>query len=525
MVSFVKSAVFVSVSATAITAPAQAQIAKDAVNAWSGPMRLAAHVGLQAMRNVVDLTYERVLIDPETGTLALSGLEIYPNAGRGSIGECRIAIDQVVIDAKPNFEQFSGILELTGLRTEDPDCFPSEVRQELAEFGYDNISFDTLALEFSYHWADSSAEIYVEASMPDAARINLGAEFDYFWLKFPDEDVGPVASLAGLEVSIEDEGLLERVKPMLTEQFGSLDVLVPMMEVGIAAAMGTGLGPAETAFLRSVSRHLPRFLRDGGTIAATVIPNEPVWLNESLFDSLASLIGTLQPVLSGAPLSARTIVPPDELTAALAAEAEPDEATRLRVGSALLTGLGAPRSIEDGTRLLLPLARNWSGAAASLLSTSHEASGRDLDAYEMALVAMSGGHAEAAFIANRIEARIPLAEILEIQSDMRETWPGAQDFNTEYSNAVAAGDVGTIRRLANAAANGDDQPRSYVDAYMLATLAAAGGDRRARGLRDRFDRKFSGKPEWQELANEASELARREWTDGGLGAAIADKLR
>lgn len=63
-------------------------------------------------------------------------------------------------------------------------------------------------------------------------------------------------------------------------------------------------------------------------------------------------------------------------------------------------------------------------------------------------------------------------------------------------------------------------PRSFGNAYILATLAAAAGDRSAARLRDRLDRRFGANAHWLSASGEASDEAMARWIDGGMGAAV-----
>ncbi|MEL6217311.1 MAG: hypothetical protein AAFR79_02410, partial [Pseudomonadota bacterium] len=68
-------------------------------------------------------------------------------------------------------------------------------------------------------------------------------------------------------------------------------------------------------------------------------------------------------------------------------------------------------------------------------------------------------------------------------------------------------------------------PRSYGEAYYLASLAAAAGDTAAATLRDRLDNRFTvaGKrdADWVAVSNRAGSQALIAWTTGG----IAERVR
>ena len=201
---------------------------------------------------------------------------------------------------------------------------------------------------------------------------------------------------------------------------------------------------------------------------------------------------------------------------------------RLSVGAALSTGYGAPLAPELGEQVLTPLIEAWNGEAAMIAAEAKlKAGGVALDAYGYAVAAGAGGAEGAGALAEMLEGRLPVREILAVQSEAGAQWPGGDDANVEMVAAIGAGDVAAIRRLATAAANGDGMPRDHVAAYALATLAAAAGDRSAAALRDRIARRYSARggadaAAWADAAAEAEALVMSFWLDGGLAGRLAE---
>ena len=98
-------------------------------------------------------------------------------------------------------------------------------------------------------------------------------------------------------------------------------------------------------------------------------------LTEEMMTSPGALIAALDPVVSATPRAFREMIAPADLSAALAGgDALPPE-TRLRVGEALVTGIGAPRAVEVGRALLAPLAEVWNAPAALLTARAAQAAG------------------------------------------------------------------------------------------------------------------------------------------------------
>lgn len=188
----------------------------------------------------------------------------------------------------------------------------------------------------------------------------------------------------------------------------------------------------------------------------------------------------------------------------------------LRMGKGFVEGLHQVFS-ERAHVLSFPA---FLSAAAETLAKAYQAVGQNEDAYRMALVATASGERGGAAVADELELRMPLVEIIDLQDEVSGDWPGTAGFETAINAAVADGDFRAIAGHARAAAAGRDVPRSFGTAYMLATLAAAAGDLGAARLRDRLNRRFGGDVHWRSASGEASDEAMAFWIDGGMGAAV-----
>jgi len=520
-----------AIAVAGASAPAPAQAASDAQSAIALLQRLVTHYAMLAARSFVDLTWEQLSVEPGTNQLIISGLKLYPTLDWDADGKCEITIDRIMAGDSYSFETVSTGWEISGISVPTA-CLDPGAAGPMSMFGYDAIDIDAIAIEVSYSLPDSAAELVIQTSVRDVADISVSVGFDYLWFNVPLGGYGgpmPVVQLGEAEIAIVNRGIWERMEPMLGQQIGDLNAVpqIIKMQLGQLLSEGGGRTPsdAENAFIENLAAEVGRFIKEKNSIVFTAAPAGGVWLDESVFDSPQNLIAALQPRVSGTPAAHRRIIPPAEMMAALTDAAAPDDATRLRIGRALITGIGAPRSLEDGGNLLEPLARNWNGEAALLIAEAAAGIGRDKPAYEAALLALGGGEMGALGVADSLEAKLPVADVLAMQDAIGDGWPGAGAFKDEFTSAVSAGDIGQIRKFANAAAVGRGLPRSYAGAYMLATLAAAGGDRSAASLRDRLDRRFSGDEAWTDMTQEASKLALTVWTNGGFGAAITARIK
>ena len=483
---------------------------------------------LLLVRGLLDFRYEHLNIEPETNTLVLTGLKLYPPVAPEQVQQCEISIDQMVVDGAFGLNVISAGWEAIGARVPSA-CFGPKTRDVLTIAGYENMLIDTAWIDIAYSLPDSSARIELRLAVRDAAVLSLDAEFNQLWLTQRSAKTFDAPYLFGkvsqAEFTVEDMGLVNRIKPVIVEQAGfSEPDIQRMLQVAVLQILKANesqpLTEAEQEFAEELSAGISAFWEDQEPFVLTLNPVNHLFSDDIFLFGKGDRISFMRPSISNLPSAPRPIVPPTDLVAALSDAASLDDFTRMKIGTALLTGDGAPRSIGAGASILLPVAMNWSGEAAMILARAYQSVGRDEDSYRMALIAMASGNQGALVIADELEQRIPLVEIMTMQDEVSNDWPGTADFETAINAAVADGDLHAIVRHAHAASAGHNLPRSFSTAYMLTTLAAAAGDHSAVRLRDRLDRRFGGDAYWQSAASEASDEAMVLWIDGGMGAAL-----
>lgn len=496
---------------------------------------MAALYGIVVLRSFVNLTYEDVRIESGTGDLVVSGLRIYAGLGRGPRQRCVVTVDGLRLAGANGLDRLGFAITLHGV-TVPHGCLPPPVAAKLSDFGYDQVTVDRASIDLDYHVPDSSAEMAVSASVAGVAAIDFWAEFDRVWFNVPIpvlgdfEDVAagflPLARLGAAELVIANRGLLEALKPVLQKMLGGdLSRAPRMLRSMLGAMLSRGgrhdLTAQEKAFIDDLAAQVARFLKQGDRIVVTADPEGGgVWLNQWVMRSPSALIAALDPVVSAAPAAYRRVIPPDVLAAALAGGDTLNAKTRLRVGEALITGVGAPRVVAKGRALLAPLADNWNAEAALLVARAAYEMGEPASAYAMTLVAMAGGLSEAIGLANKLEAELPLTTVLTAQAQAARSWPRADDAAAKTTALVAAGDIPGMVRRARSLVTGRGRPRNYAAAYYWASLAAAAGGRGAAALRDRLNARFSGQPGWAETVAAQQANALETWT-GGLAKTIA----
>ena len=511
-------------------APARAADATDAQSLLALFQRIMAHYSVLTARSFVDLTYEQLTIEPGTNSLVVSGLKVYPILDWDKDGKCEISVDRVVTTDLYSFETLATNIEVSGV-TVPAACLEPSVGGMIGQFGYEQIVVDQASIGISYTLPDSSAEIVVQAAVKDALDVSITGEFSYLWFNIPIEGYGdpyPVAQLSSAEIAIENKGLYEKLEPMIGAQMGDVNQVPQMIQMGLGQMLAEGgarePSAVEAAFVENLATEVARFLKEKNRLVVTAAPNGGVWLDETAFGSPQNLISALRPKVSGVPAAYRKIIAPAELSAALGGGGALDDAARLRIGEALVTGVGAPRAVDAGANLLAPLAGAGNGNAAALIAKAYSATGRDAEGYEMALLALAAGEMSALGTADTLEGRMALADVLTIQEKIFAGWNDPNGFAAQIDAAGKAGDVGALRKAAAAISIGRSAPRSYAAAYLMATVAAAGGDRGAANLRDRLNRRFGNDPAWREAAAKAEAEAVQVWTSG-VGEAIANRAK
>ena len=508
--------------------PAQAQSTADAKDLIALIQRIASHYAILTARSFVDLTYDQLTIEPGTNNMVISGLKIYPILDWDKEGKCQISVERVVTGDVYSFETVSTGIDIAGVSVPSA-CLDPNVAGMVASFGYETITIDQASIEVAYNLPDSSGDLVIQAAVKDAMDISVNAEFSYIWFNLPIDGRGdptPVVQLGSAEVAIENKGIWEKLEPMVGAQMGDVNQVPQMIQMGLGQMLTEGgarqPSDAEQAFVQNLADEVARFLKEKNRLVITAAPEDGVWLDESAFDSPQNLISALRPSVSAVPAALRLIIAPADLTAALSGS--PDAATALRVGEALVTGIGAPRSVNDGAKLLSPLASSGNGKAAALLAKAYSDTGEAAKGYEMAMIALAAGEMSALGVADSLENDLPLADVLRIQGAVLNSWNDPNGFGAAMEAAGKAGDVGAIRKAASALSIGSGAPRSYEAAYLMATLAAAGGDRGADKLRDRLNRRFGDDAAWRAAVAKTEAEAVSIWTSG-VGKAVTDRAK
>lgn len=475
--------------------------------------RVLIDMGVLALRSQVDVTYEGVSVSRGGNEISLVGVNLYPVMVWDINGLCEIEIARLDMSNAGTLGESKIHLEAIGTRV-TPACLPPEALELVAATGYEMIAVDRLFVDFDFDVGSSALDVAGHLALRDAAVIDVAASFDYFW--FRDTGYGepdPAMLLSSAVVSIEDLGLLDRVKPMVPPGQFDLATAGQMITQQLENALSQGgfapVTPDGSAFAAAAGEAVGAFLNDGaGRISVTVRPDEPIWIGPDSFGGPGDMIAAFSPsITAGEAPGAADRIDPELLALVLGGgAASPDDMRR--TGLALLNGVGAPYAPAAGRSILASLPGDDPEIALALarsFATSDEEA-----AYGYALDAAAAGAKGALALLDRIETGLSSGTILSIQG---------RDIDRLVEAAQSAGD---LRDAALRAMSGIGERRSYASAYVLASLAAAAGDLSSAGLRDRIGqrmRSHDASGAWADEANALDGAVLDIWL-GGLGARV-----
>ncbi|WP_306046226.1 hypothetical protein [Nioella sp. MMSF_3534] len=470
---------------------------------------MGGQIVINALRGVAEVTYAHMDIRPLDGRMILTGLEVSPYEEP----DCTITLDRAVITTAPLDQIAYGALDIDVLGFELGDgCLSERDRGDLAEIGITEMVLDRGQIRLEYDYASSGLTLDILADTAGLAELRAHAEFSYFAVNFDREE--PVADLAYAEIEVTDQGYWSIISPEIPPMMLLPEVIVPQLvdellpryvdpdqapaPAPTPEAPSDGKGdeesPAPTpqpaplnspedeaafAFIEASAATFARFAANPGTLRLEFAPEAPVRLNEDLLDEFGPFVAALSPMLF-----TDADRPDSRITADEAAEiqtwidggdVEFGDADLMRYAHAFLTGIGAPRDPGLAMELLTPLLETGNPDALDMALGTLDA----LDpgfAYQIARGAAAQGDRLAFAHLDRLEAAMPLLDVLELQEE------DGGDLN------LAGDETGReLRQMAQAALSGLGAPRRYSDAYFYALLALASGDAGAALIVDELE--------------------------------------
>jgi len=488
--------------------------------------------GIAGLRSQAEVTYDALSVDVAAGTVALTGLAGAPLPGPGVDPACRFGADRLAVAGlSPLAGDFGRLrIEAIGLRVAAA-CLEGDARPGLAAAGIGTLVVDRALASVAYDFGPGAADVGLQLSMPGLADVEATLVLDYFAVVEPgmDGDPEPVARFRSGAVTVEDRGLLARIRPLLPPEMadpaaaagGLAGELARGLERENRAAerrarIAAGASPdapveaplteAQRAFVASFEAEAGRFLSTGGaiTLAAAATGEAVLLTSDTVGDDPRLLFTALAPAFAAAPPARADILPAVLVGRAISLPGGLSVEERRRVGLAFLTGRGVPRDVGRGAALLAPLAGGDGGVARALAEAL--AAANPVAAYGHALVAAAAGAPGALALLDRIEAGLDARDMLAAQAAAQPP-------------AVAPEGPATVtglRAAALAALTGTTRPRSYPQAWFQASLAAAAGDAAGAAIRDEIEARMAARGAaavmaWEAATGPLAAVILREW--------------
>lgn len=466
---------------------------------------MGGQIVINALRGVAEVTYAHMDIRPLDGRMILTGLEVSPYQEP----DCTITLDRAVITTAPLDQIAYGALDIDVLGFELGDgCLSERDRGDLAEIGITEMVLDRGQIRLEYDYASSGLTLDILADTAGLAELRAHVDFSYFAVNFDREE--PVADLAYAEIEVTDQGYWQVISAEIPPMLLLPEVVVPQLvdellpryvdpdqapapaptpeapsdgkgdeESPTPAPLNSPEDEAAFAFIEASAATFARFAANPGTLRLEFAPAAPVRLNEDLLDEFGPFVAALSPMLF-----TDADRPDSRITADEAAEiqtwieggdVEFGDADLMRYAHAFLTGIGAPRDPGLAMELLTPLLETGNPDALDMALGTLDA----LDpafAYQIARDAAAQGDRLAFAHLDRLEAELPLLDMLDLQEE-------------DGGDLSLAGDETgrDLRQMAQAALSGLGAPRRYSDAYFYALLALASGDAGAALIVDELE--------------------------------------
>ena len=473
--------------------------------------------GVLALRTQADVTYEYLSVNIAAGETSLTGLSLWPLFDWDENIECEITADRIAANSVPitRVDRYLARVTVTGLSA-TAACLPPDQQPMLEMAGLDGIAVPSMTVEIDYDFPSSGLVMRSFAEVEGLATVDVMADFAYAWFdtRVDPDNPEPVLFLSDFRMTLENDGGFDALRALLPAGATDPASAGQVAEGAVGALIGdanrsaapddggdpSALTDAQRAFVAEAAEAWAAFVESPDRLVLETAIDDSIYLDLLTYEEdPRPLFEDLRPSIGLAPRSAEDAIPSDLLSQALA---EPDglsEADRRRVGTALLTGRGAPRSIEQGAELLRGFADEGDADVAALLAGAL-AETDPARAYVYALVAGAGGADGAAPLLDGLERDLPADQIASAQIEVAGP---AEPLDALPSAAEA-------RRLALAHLSGSGAVRSYELASLYARLGAAMDDAASEALLSQIDARMADEA-FAEVEARVSDAAVRTW--------------
>lgn len=485
----------------------------SALNEW------ITRFSLMFVRSAVEFTYQDVTNDPYANTTSITGLVIRPDLPWDRGRNCFIRAERLTLSSAElgEWDRIGMRVELSGA-VAPLACVPPDAAGLATVAEVDELKFDRLFLTIDYRLSSSSLRADLHLTMPGMAAVTADMDFAYVAIRDEGDDLVTLDLSYGV-VTIEDLGLWDKAKKIMPPEMAQPEAVAQIVAAGLtdmfaemnprpAPNMPPKLNPAQAAFVQAAATEARAFAQKPGTIVVETGGGQIVRLNEQVLDDPGLLFAALQPTVGSRPAARKEMLAAALLSAGLNDPASLSDADKLRVGMALVSGDGVPRSPDQGRALLRPLADAGNGEAAVALAEALADDDPEA-AYRYALQAGVDGVERAIGQMDRLEQNLTTPQVLEMQAG---ALAGA---------ALAAGPddfvpLAAVRENAMAHLRGRGAVRSYARAYYWALLGQAAKDGAATSLVAEIEARMRHRGEaaaeaWQAVAAQARADALALW--------------
>lgn len=529
-----------TLSAATLVALAAPALAETRPSLWDlftpeNMVRRLVQAGIGVLRTKVELQYDHILPDPIAGEVTLTGVKAWPDVPWDGDG-CTVTADRVTIaTSEPgDWDQVKLRLNLIG-GSATPGCLAPDARDMMTKAGLDSLDVAQGTVEVDYAVSSARATVRLHLDSPQVAMLDGVAHFSYLAANAtPGDGADTVAAyLTDAGLTVVNQGGWDMVTGFLPPDMSG-PALATGVTVGLTQAIGEANAAADTtagktpddtlteeqkSFVLQAGRQVGRFMADKDQIVIeTTVPDGEVRLTSTFFDDPRAAFRDLRPTVQAHPGTTAPLIEATMMTKALAGGADTTDDQRLAVGTALITGIGAPKSVEKGRALLEPLAQAGNTQASLTLAKALAESDPAI-AYHHALLAAAAGEDGATAVLDGLEETLGTKAMLDAQAALA----GVSALSDTDFASVAA-----LRSAALARMDGETETRSYPLAWFWASLAAAAGDPAATDLRDGIDRRMhlhgpEADAAWAAARAPMEAAALHEWMARDLGTAFGPK--
>lgn len=477
---------------------------------------------MPTLRLLADVRYDQIDVDPVRNRLSLVGVDIRPYLPYVTGDACAITADSIVLSGQPVDRQqgYGFHLSLDGAVV-DFDCFPQDARPMIGLAGLENLRLDRATLLVNYDFSSGGAKLSFGADLDQLVAITGSADLDYisYRMDLESEEVMPAVHVNAVQLSVEDRGAYETGKRMAPPGMLEPDAAAQLVQGGLTQLFAEmngfearELSSEQEAFVTQASALARAYVLEPGLVVVeTAAPVTPVRLGEGDLEDPKAIFSKLAPMIGTAPRAVVTGVSAADLKQAI--DGLLPKERNLEVGRALITGIGAPRNVTLGLRLLDPLAKEGNAEASGLMASAMADSAPET-AYRLALHAASHGQAGSLSLLSDLEQGLNLGKMLDLQDAMLG---GGGPVASDYAS------LGDIRRAARGHLMGTARIRSYRAAYYWASVGAAAGDAASVAMRDEIDtimRLRGSEAAWGEVITSLENGVLRDWVGRDLPDAL-----